>query len=76
MGSTQELVQFALFTPLSKGFFITDRTKRSYERARAIRKNMVRESKRTVSVPEERYFIPALTMEDVRFLSPKFWEFT
>ncbi|KAF8502765.1 acyl-CoA dehydrogenase NM domain-like protein [Russula emetica] len=56
MRPTQELAQTALFTLPSEGFSISDRTKLSYERARAIGRAY------------------ALTMEDVLFLSPKFWD--
>ncbi|KAI0273195.1 acyl-CoA dehydrogenase NM domain-like protein [Russula aff. rugulosa BPL654] len=56
MRPTQELAQSALFTLPSEGFSISDRTKLSYERARAIGRAY------------------ALTMEDVLFLSPKFWD--
>ncbi|KAH9970095.1 acyl-CoA dehydrogenase NM domain-like protein [Lactifluus volemus] len=53
---TQELAQTVLFTQRVDGFSISDRTKLSYERARAIGRAY------------------ALTVEDVLFLSPKFWD--
>ncbi|KAH9970505.1 acyl-CoA dehydrogenase NM domain-like protein [Lactifluus volemus] len=53
---TQELAQSVLFTQRADGLSISDRTKLSYERARAIGKAY------------------ALTVEDVLFLSPKFWD--
>jgi len=56
MRPTRELAQTSLFTQRSEALSALERTRLSYERARAIGRAY------------------ALTMEDVLFLSPKFWD--
>jgi acyl-CoA oxidase len=75
MRPTRELAQTALFTQQSEGLSTLDRTRLSYERARAVGRaygSCVRVAVPRYTISE--VLIPALTMEDVLFLSPKFWE--
>jgi acyl-CoA oxidase len=74
MRPTRELAQTALFTQPSEGLSILDKVNLSYDRARAIGKaygSCIRlyQCYTTCNVSNL-----ALTIEDVLFLSPKFWD--
>src|SRR6266404_1989061 len=76
MRPTQELAQSTLFTQRCETLSIPDRVKLSHQRAKAIGKAYggCNDFPRAYLTSHRQMWTTALTVEDILFLSPKFWE--